>query len=304
MREGDGVRPVCGRRYRDRPVIFIWVVIATGDRGRPRDRACDGGRDRGVRSREPDHVPPARPGRSSDVFHREDWLDFDMIQSSHAGRGADTGLNVEHDRALQPPSRPWTASRVMRPDRGLLQRGGGPCLRFDDYDVRVAAYRASSPAPRGTPTATTTCGRCGRAAGSPSSGPTLPGPRLSTHAGAFQMGRLRRLFSHALAEARAHTGPRARTERVRRWLRARGLAQDRSFAFVYSRAVRPVAVDQGRLGAVDVTSWWFDPRYGRAYKMHTGVGTAVQFFTRLLRAGVARLDPRARRRVSRLLAAR
>jgi len=30
---------------------------------------------------------------------------------------------------------------------------------------------------------------------------------------------------------------------------------------------------------MDVTSWWFDLRYGRAYPIHTGVGTAIQFFT-------------------------
>jgi hypothetical protein len=40
-----------------------------------------------------------------------------------------------------------------------------------------------------------------------------------------------------------------------------------------------VAVDQSRLGARDVASWWFDPRYGRAYPIHTGVGTAIQVFT-------------------------
>jgi len=40
-----------------------------------------------------------------------------------------------------------------------------------------------------------------------------------------------------------------------------------------------VSVDQTRLGARDLTAWWFDPRYGRAYFAHTGVGTAIQVFT-------------------------
>jgi hypothetical protein len=30
---------------------------------------------------------------------------------------------------------------------------------------------------------------------------------------------------------------------------------------------------------MDVTSWWFDPRYGTAYRSHKGVGTGIQFFT-------------------------
>lgn len=33
------------------------------------------------------------------------------------------------------------------------------------------------------------------------------------------------------------------------------------------------------LGALDVTSWWFDPRHGAAYRIHQGVGTGIQFFT-------------------------
>ena len=57
------------------------------------------------------------------------------------------------------------------------------------------------------------------------------------------------------------------------------MAKDRSFAFVYSPRGEPVSVDQSRLGARDLTAWWFDPRYGRAYFAHTGVGTAIQVFT-------------------------
>jgi len=33
------------------------------------------------------------------------------------------------------------------------------------------------------------------------------------------------------------------------------------------------------IGAPELTYWWFDPRYGRAYRVHTGTGTAVQAFT-------------------------
>ena len=57
------------------------------------------------------------------------------------------------------------------------------------------------------------------------------------------------------------------------------VASDRSFAFVYSPRGEPVSVDQTRLKALDLTAWWFDPRYGRAYFAHTGVATAIQVFT-------------------------
>jgi hypothetical protein len=48
---------------------------------------------------------------------------------------------------------------------------------------------------------------------------------------------------------------------------------------VYSPRGDAVTVDQDRLGARDLTVWWFDPRYGRAYFAHTVVGTAIQVFT-------------------------
>jgi Protein of unknown function (DUF4038) len=171
-----------GRRYRNRPVIFI----LGGDRNPETegDRAIVRAMPAGLRETAPERLVtyhPRGPGRSSDMFHREDWLDFDMIQSSHAGRGADTGLTVQHDRALEPPKptlegEPRYESIIV----GFYNDGADPAVRFDDYDVRLAAYRNLLAAPRATRTATTTSGRCGLGAASPSSARTRPGSRLST----------------------------------------------------------------------------------------------------------------------------
>lgn len=271
-----------GRRYRDRPVIFI----LGGDRNpeTEADRKVVRAMAAGLRETAPERLityHPRGPGRSSDVFHHEDWLDFDMIQSSHAGRGADTGLNVEHDRALQPPKptldgEPRYEALIV----GFYNQGADPALRFDDYDVRLAAYRALLAGAAGHAYGNNDVWQMWARGLEPQLGANTPWDEALDHAGAFQMGHLRRLFEsrpwQQLEPAQdVVLGANAPGEG---FVRA-ALAQDRSFAFVYSPRGETVAVDQGRLGAVDVTSWWFDPRYGRAYKVHTGVGTAVQFFT-------------------------
>jgi hypothetical protein len=163
-----------GRRYGPRAVIFV----LGGDRNveTEEDLALTRAFAEGLKETAPKTLVtyhPRGPGRSSDALHREPWLDFDMIQSPHTGRGSDNGGNVEHDRALEPPKptldgEPRYEALIV----DFYMRGANPAVRFDDYDVRMAAYRAR-----------------------------------------------------------------------------------------------------------DLSAWWFDPRYGRAYFAHTGVGTAIQVFT-------------------------
>lgn len=271
-----------GRRYRHRPVIFI----LGGDRNPETegDRAIVRAMAAGLRETAPERLityHPRGPGRSSDAFHAEDWLDFDMIQSSHAGRGADTGLNVEHDRSLLPPKPTLDGEpRYEGIIVGFYNQGADPALRFDDYDVRLAAYRALLAGAAGHAYGNNDVWQMWVPGRAPQLGANTPWYEALDHPGAFQMGHLRRLFEsrpwQKLEPAQDFLlGANAPGEG---FVRA-AVAQDRSFAFVYCPRGETVAIDQGRLGALDVTSYWFDPRYGRAYKVHTGVGTAVQYFT-------------------------
>jgi hypothetical protein len=100
------------------------------------------------------------------------------------------------------------------------------------------------------------------------------------HPGAFQMGHVRRLFESRPWEKLVPDQAFVVSENPpgAAFIRA-AMASDRSFAFVYSPEGAPFVIDQGRLGSPELTYWWFDPRYGRAYAAHTGTGTAVQAFT-------------------------
>jgi len=271
-----------GRRYRGRPVIFI----LGGDRNAetPEDYAIVRALAAGIEAEAPENLityHPRGPGRSSDFFHQDTWLDFDMIQSSHTGRGADTGVNVEHDRGLQ-PAKP-TLDGEARYEAVIVDfynRGADPALRFDDYDVRLAAYRAMLAGAAGHTYGDNDVWQMWVPGREPAIGANTPWYQALDHPGAFQMGHLRRLFESRPWE-KLEPAQGFVVDPKQPWagyVRA-AVASDGSFAFIYSPRGEPIAVDQSRLGALDVTSWWFDPRYGRAYPIHTGVGTAVQFFT-------------------------
>jgi hypothetical protein len=271
-----------GRRYGPRSVIFV----LGGDRNveTPEDLAVTRAFAHGLKETAPQALltyHPRGPGRSSDVLHGEPWLDFDMIQSSHTGRGIDTAGNVEHDRALVPKKPTLDGeARYEAIVVDFYDRGANPALRFDDVDVRETAYRSLLAGAAGHTYGDNNVWQMWAPGRPPEIEADTPWEEALDHPGAFQMGHLRRLFESRPWEKLEPAqdllvGPNAPGEG---FVRA-AMASDRSFAFVYSPLGAPVAVDQQRLGARDVTSWWFDPRYGRAYRLHTGVGTAIQVFT-------------------------
>ena len=271
-----------GRRYGSRPVIFV----LGGDRNveTPEDLALTRAFAEGLKETAPKTLVtfhPRGPGRSSDALHREPWLDFNMIQSSHTGRGSDNGGNVEHDRALEPAKPTLDGEpRYEALMADFYMRGANPALHFDDYDVRLAAYRALLAGAAGHTYGNNNIWQMWAPGRDPVLGANTPWSEAIDHPGAFQMGHVRRLFESRpwetlVPDQALLVGPNPPGDG---FVRA-AVASDRSFAFVYSPRGEPVSVDQTRLKALDLTAWWFDPRYGRAYFAHTGVGTAIQVFT-------------------------
>ena len=271
-----------GRRYGSRPVIFV----LGGDRNveTTEDLTLTRAFAEGLKEAAPKTLVtyhPRGPGRSSDALHRESWLDFNMIQSSHTGRGSDNGGNVEHDRALEPPKPSLDGEpRYEALTVDFYMRGANPAVRFDDSDVRMAAYRALLAGAAGHTYGNNNIWQMWSPGREPVLGADTPWSEAIDHPGAFQMGHLRRLFEsrpwETLVPDQAFlVGPNPPGAG---FVRA-AVAKDRSFAFVYSPRGESVSVDQSRLGARDLTAWWFDPRYGRAYAIHTGVGTGIQVYT-------------------------
>lgn len=272
-----------GERYRDSSLI--WIL--GGDRNVSNDdelaiisnmaaglAAGDGG----------NHLKtyhPLGPGRSSEFFPDAAWLDFHMCQSSHAAHDHDNGLFIDADYALTPTKPTLDGEpRYETIPVGFYFQNQNRYDRFDAYDVRQAAYWALL------------AGACGHTYGNnniwqmwdvgrqPVLFADIPWHEAMDHAGAFQMGLLRRVFSsRAFQRLRPAPqlildGPRHGGAKVRA-----ACAEDGSFAFIYSPRGEAFTVDRQQLSAPSLKQIWFDPRYGNEYHIHTTDNGAFQTYT-------------------------
>ena len=203
-----------------------------------------------------------------------------MVQSSHAAQDHDTGLYARHDYDLKPAKpTPDGEPRYETIPVGFYRQDLPRHIRFDDYDVRQAAYWSLL------------AGACGHTYGNnniwqmwaPGRNPVIwantPWHKALDHPGAFQMGYVRRLFEsrpfHTLEpnDAFIVDGP------VRGPAKVRGaLASDGSFAFVYSTRGEPFSVDLSVFPGPRIRESWFDPRYGVTYAIHGGDSRGIQTY--------------------------
>lgn len=261
-----------GERYRDRPLI--WILGGDANPSAPEELATmnelvaglmkgDGG----VHLRT---FHPRGTGFSSDYLNAVPWLNFHMVQSSHAARDHDNGLYIEHDRQLT-PTRPTLDGepRYEAINVGFYWKDHSRLVRFDDTDARQAAWWAML------------AGACGHTYGNnniwqmwiPGQAPQfwadIPWREALHHPGAFQMGLLRRLLEsrqwHLLEPAQSWiaAGPREGGAKVRA-----AIASDQSFALVYSPQGAQFTVDTRRIRGKRIREGWFDPRYGSTFALH------------------------------------
>ncbi len=271
-----------GLRYKDAPII--WILGGDHNPDDQRERSVIGAMASGLRSGDGgSHLityHPRGPGLSSDFFHQADWLDFNMYQSSHAARDHDNGLFAERDYGLT-PAKPTLDGEPRYEDIpvGFYNANADPDQRFDDYDVRQAAYWSLL------------AGACGHTYGNnniwqmwqPARKAVLwastPWHEALDRPGASQMGHVRRLFesrpftklvpdSSIVLDGPNHGGAKIRSAR----------ASDGSFAFVYSPRGEPFTVRMDAIRASRIRETWFDPREGVAKPLHTTDTSGIQTF--------------------------
>lgn len=272
-----------GKRYRGKPVI--WILGGDQNVDTAEERAIMDAMAEGLRKGDGgEHLityHPRGPGLSSLALHDAPWLDFNMFQSSHASHDHDNGLFVEHDYALTPPKPTLDGEpRYELLIVGFYFRDFNRLDRFDDYDVRQAAYWSLL------------AGACGHTYGhnsvwqmwapgrEPLLGANVPWWEALDHPGAFQMGILRRLFESrpwwrlVPDQQMILNGPRDGGAKIR-------AARDRegTFAFVYSPRGEPFTINARVLKLRRMKEIWFDPRYGVAYEVHTTDTPSIQTYT-------------------------
>jgi hypothetical protein len=272
-----------GERYRESDLI--WILggdrNATGEGERAIIRAMAQGLSEGDSGVHLKTYHPIGPGRSAEIFPDEEWLDFHMCQTSHGSHDHDNGLLIEADYLLDPPKPTLDGEpRYETIPVGFYFQNHNRYDRFDAFDVRQAAYWALL------------AGACGHTYGNnnvwqmwtPDRAPVIfadiPWQEAIDHPGAFQMGLLRRIFEQydyqqlQPAPALLVDGPRFGGAKIRA-----ALAQDGSFAFIYSPQGAPFTVARSQLKAAKVAEIWFDPRYGSTHQIHVGDGGTFQTYT-------------------------
>ncbi len=293
-----------GRRYQDKPII--WILggdrsIVTDDERTIVDAIATGlaEGDGGYHLKT---YHPTGPGFSSIKLHNSAWLDFNMFQSSHAARDHDNGLFVEHDYSLKPDKPTLDGEpRYEGMPIGFYLRNTSGIDRFDDYDVRQAAYWSllagacghtygdnnvwqfykPGPAPpthSGDGVVRPDGALFGAAGGL--IGANIPWQEAMDHPGAFQMGFVRRLFSSLpfvklVPDSRMIlNGPTTGGARIRA-----DRSSDNSFAIVYSPRGESFTLDKSIVKGDRQREFWYDPRYGVSYVIKEQDSWGIQTFT-------------------------
>lgn len=253
-----------GRRYRDKPIVWIlggdfhpegadqvWRHLARGL------RQGEGGR----------HLVTYHPRggqKSSTWFHHEPWLDFNMIQSGHS-RGNRNYEMIAADYARKP------AKPVIDGEPGYenitegLRAAGPDVPRLTAADVRRFAYCGVFAGAAGH---TYGCNEVYQfwTQGTPPRarwGATIPWKDALNLPGARQMQHLRNLIESwpmliRIPDQSLITGdPGRRGHRIQATR-----AADGSYAFVYTASGRPVTVRMDKLSGKRSRARWYDPRNG------------------------------------------
>lgn len=271
-----------GRRYRDKPII--WIL--GGDRNilEPSEAqlitAMALGLSQGDEGAHLKSFHPIGPGHSSAFFHTADWLDFNMIQSSHAAQDHDNGLFVAHDYDLTPVKPTLDGEpRYEAITVGFYLANVDRRVRFDDYDVRQAAYWALLAGACGHTYGNSSVWQMWQPGRQPVLDAAIPWAQALDHPGAFQMGHVRHLFESRPfqellpAQSMIADGPSQGGAKIRAACSEAG-----RFALIYSPRGDRFSVRLDRIHSRRVRATWFDPRYGLAHPIHTGDNTGIQTF--------------------------
>ncbi|MDJ1504108.1 glycoside hydrolase family 140 protein [Xanthocytophaga agilis] len=212
---------------------------------------------------------------SSEVFHNDLWLDFNMFQSGHVTRNLPNykfTLNDYH----KTPTKPVLDGEPRYEDHPVnwrIENG-----YFDDFDIRQAAYWSML------------SGACGHTYGNhniwqfwqidrkPISAARTSWNEALKHPGASQLGYMRQLFEsrpwQLLLPDQTIVGLiDSQIGHVKA-----ALASDGSFAFVYVPNGESITMNMTRLSSQQLVAWWYNPKTGIATSIGKVFGQNFRMF--------------------------
>ena len=261
-----------GKRYKDQKNI-VWVI--GGDRN-PRPKSQDeevwrkmalgiieavGGADKALMTF---HPQPASPGGSSNWFHQEDWLDFNMHQTGHcANRG--TYTLIQHDYRLL-PTKPTLDGEPLYEDHPN-------CFNAKELghsvapDIRRIMYWNIFAGGFGQ---TYGCHDVWQMYTTDKEGinsPLRPWPKALDLPMANQVKHLKKLMLSRPFLSRVPALDMIATEQSENddfVIATRD--QEGSYAMVYFPTGKPIEVDLSSFRGKELVSWWYDPRTGISFE--------------------------------------
>ncbi len=257
-----------GRRYRDKPVVWILGGDWPGGGLEPIWQAMAEGLKEGDGDRHLITYHPRGGQHSATWFHNEPWLDFNMTQSGHSIHNRNYEM-ITADYARRP------AKPVIDGEPGYehitdgLKKDGPGVPKLGDWDVRRFAYCAVFAGAAGHTYGCSEVYQFWEPGMSKERwGSTMPWQEALQLPGAAQMQHLRWLIESRPMLLRVPDqsligGDVGRTiDRVQATR-----ASDGSYAFIYIAAGRPVTIRTDKLSGRELLAWWYDPRTGRATRI-------------------------------------
>ena len=259
-----------GNRYKNRENI-VWIL--GGDR-KPRNDSDDvkiwrlmaegvekgaGGKDKALLSFHP-QPNSLEMGGSSNWFHTDEWLDFNMLQDGHCRD------EITYDKVSfvynRKPAKPVVDAEPIYEDHPV-------CFNATDlgisnaYDVRKFAYLDLFAGAFGHTYGCHDIWQMYSKDREPINGPHFPWQEALDLPGAKQMTFVKKLMiSRPLLDRipdlslieENNYGPADRIQATR----------GNDYAFIYTAAGRPITVNAGKISGNQFNAYWFDPRNGEA----------------------------------------
>lgn len=253
-----------GKRYRDKPII--WIL--GGDRIPEKDvhyaiiRAMAAGLAAGDGGNHLMTYHPMGARNSSEFFHTDDWLDFNMFQSGHGEVNNQNFRKTEQDYKLT-PTKPVLDAEPCYEDHPInWQPANG---WFDEFDSRRAGYWAMLAGAAGHTYGNHNVWQMFDSKWDPITHARTPWWQALDYPGAVQAGYMRWLFESrpwqqlVPDQSVIASGPNQGGKDVRA-----AIAQDGSFLFVYAPYGTSFTLNLTKIKASQLRLWWFNPRLGNS----------------------------------------
>jgi len=246
-----------GKRYKSKPII--WIL--GGDRSPENEqhlaiiRAMAQGLGQGDGGSHLMTYHPMGGTNSSEWFHQDQWLDFNMFQSGH-GTFDNPNYNITTNNYHLKPVKPTIDGEPRYEDHPVNWRPANGW--FDEFDVRQAAYWSMLAGAAGHTYGNHNIWQIWQPGREPISSARTPWRQAIDYPGAFQMGYLRQLFESRAwqklepAQQIIKDAPNTGGQDIR--------AAVGSFLMVYIPYGTTIKLSLEKISGNQIRVWWFNPR--------------------------------------------